>query len=169
MPGLTDYDCEGTLTIDGISMNRPAWGIIPDENGNGGLLQVITTVDVRGEDRVLPGASGVIPYRRRRTATRYTFRLIVTGDVDENGNPNADAKMGLIDNLLYLRDNVVDPLTTGDGTVPAIWTLPDASTLEADVHVMRCEQNLYGYDPNDVQAYWIGSLLISSPSGWFLP
>lgn len=165
MAGLLDYDCEGTLTIDGISMNRPAWAIIGDDRGGGGLLQLLTTVDLRGDDKVIPGAAGVLPFRRRTTATRYSFRLLVTGEVNQSGAANANPITGLTNNLKYLWTNVIDPPSTATGTVSAVWTLPDATTLSSSVHVVRCEPTSYAF--NDEQSIWEGRLVISSPGGKF--
>lgn len=165
MAGLANYDCDGVLTIGGISMNRPAWGIVPDENGNGGLLQLLTTVDIRGDDRIVPGVAGVIPYRRRITRSRYVFRLVVTGDVDETGAENADSVLGLVDNLDYLWDNVIEPPSASNSLLAASWTPPGSSARTADIHVVRCDQNQYSH--REDSSIWIGSLTISVPEGRF--
>ena len=99
MAGLNGYDCEGTLTIGGISMNRLAWGVFGDESGTGGLVPLWVQTEQRGQDRVLPGAAGVIAYRRRETVTRHDLRILVVGDVDSAGAPVADHAEGLAANL----------------------------------------------------------------------
>ena len=164
MAGLTNVDCEGTLTIAGISMNRAAWAILGDDRGNGGLFQLLTTVAVRGENRIIPGAAGVIPFRRRTTVTPYSFRLVVTGEVNSAGTVNADPVLGLVNNLEYLWDNVIDPPNTTTGTVAAVWTPPGATARNADIHVVRCEPVEYGLAGNTL---WVGRLQIESPSGRF--
>lgn len=164
MAGLSNYDCEGTLTIGGISLNRPAWAVLGDDRGNGGLLQLLTTVDLRGDDRTIPGATGVLPFRRRQTVTRYSFRFLVTGDVDETGAVNVNAKNGLVDNLDYLWTNVLTPPATSTGTRAAVWTKPDATTVSSNVHVIRCEPTTYAMGTSSI---WEGRLVISSPSGRF--
>jgi hypothetical protein len=167
MPGLANYDCEGVLTLGGVSMNRPAWMISADQNGNGGLFQILTNVDVRGQDRLLPGAAGVIPYRRRVTASSLTFRLVVTGDVDETGAENADATAGLVDNLEYLWDNVVVPVASSTGTRAAVWTPPNSSARTANVHVVRMNPVQYAFQQNASNSIWVGTLEISVPTGRF--
>jgi len=164
MAGLSNYDCEGTLTIGGVSLNRPAWAVAGDDRGNGGLFQLLTTVDLRGDDRIIPGAAGVVPFRRRQTVTRYSFRFLVTGAVDETGAVNADPIDGLADNLDYLWTNVLTPPATTTGTRTAVWTKPDASTVSAEVHVIRCEPTSYALGTDSI---WEGRLVLSSPSGRF--
>lgn len=165
MAGIEDYDCEGTLTIGGVSMNRPAWAVLGDELGTNGLLQFVVLGERRGEDRVLPGAAGVIPYRRRLTSTRYDLRILVAGDVDENGTPTANALQGLIANLLYLYNNVVaDPGGT-DGTRAATLDLPGQSQMSADVHVIGLEPQQYKV--GDSAAVFSGTLQLSIPAGRF--
>ena len=164
MAGLSNYDCEGVLSLNSVSMNRPAWAVVGDDRGAGGLFQLLTTVDIRGNDRTIPGSAGVIPFRRRTTVSRYSFRLIVTGEVDSTGAVNADPVLGLVNNLEYLWDNVIDPPNTTTGTVAASWTPPGAAARTANVHVVRCEVSNYGLADKTL---WEGRLVISNPSGRF--
>src|SRR5690606_28639964 len=101
-------------------------------------------------------ATGVIPHRRRITVTRHSLRLVVTGDVDENGAPNADSKSGLVENLDYLWDNVITPPTTGNSLRAASWVGPDAATRTANIHVVRCDQTRYALGGRS--AIWEGLL-----------
>lgn len=165
MAGLSNYDCEGTLTIGGISMNRPAWCIQANENGNNGLFQFLTLAEIRGQNRILPGATGVLPFRRRVTETRYALRLLVTGDVDETGAVNADPIAGLVDNLDYLWTNVIDPPSTGNSLLAASWTPPGSAARTADIQVERCEPSGYNFD--DTGSLWVGLMTIIVPEGRF--
>jgi hypothetical protein len=79
---LNSYDCEGTLTVGGISLNTPAWAVQGDEDGALGLLALWVVTEQRGQDRLLPSVAGVIPYKRRETATRHDLRMLIVGDVD---------------------------------------------------------------------------------------
>jgi len=91
---------------------------------------------VRGEDRLLPLAAGVIPYLRRRTVTRHSLPMVIQGEVDENGVPYPDVWAGLEANIAQLRASVVDPTGVGDGTRPASLVMPSGATRTADVHVL---------------------------------
>lgn len=161
---IANYDCEGTLTISSISMNRPAWAVQSDERGTNGLLQVLTLTERRGEDRRVPGTLGLIPYRRRLDAVRMDFRILVAGDVDVNGVSNADHTEGLIANLAYLRTNILASPATDAGTRPATVTLPGQSALSADIHVLGLQVQEYHLGVN---AVWGGTLQISVPGGEF--
>lgn len=131
VPAYTlDYtSCDGTLAIDGHELSTPAWHT-PD------LSDLYGTPAVRGSDRVLPGVVGVRAYRRRATVTLRSLPFLVTGQVDRFGTPYADPDDGLQTNLAYLLANVLLPTNTGDGTRSLVWTLVDASTITADVHVL---------------------------------
>ncbi len=165
MTGINDFACEGTLTISGISMNRLAWAVLADDRGSNGLLQAVTLVEVRGDDRILPGAVGVIPYQRRITSVRMDLRIIVIGEVNELGVANLDHTTGLIDNLQYLYTNVVAPTGLTDGTRPAVLTLPGQPAVTASIHVLGLDVQEYQLGP---EAVWIGTLQTSIPSGRYV-
>lgn len=165
MPGLTDYQCEGTLTIGSVLMNRSAWMIAGDDEGTNGLVQLWVSVDQRGEDRVLPSATGVIPYKRRITATRHDLRLVVVGDVDLNGTANSNSKTGLLTNLNYIYTNVVAPTGTGDGTRAATLTFTGHTNRTANVHVLGLQ--VQRVNLSDTSAVFEGVLQISIPAGRF--
>lgn len=104
------------LAIDG------AWRCLnPSELWQGG--------DVRGSDRPIPGAAGVLPKPRRHTVTARLLKLVVYGETDHNGDPHADPRAGVWANLAYLRANVADPVATGDGTRTCTVLLPDGATM----------------------------------------
>lgn len=163
MSGLYGYAAEGIYEIDSVVMNRPAWAVIGDERGEGGLVKLWVEFDVRGQDRILPSVTGVIPYQRRMTVTRKDLRLIVVGDVDLNGDPVADTRIGLQDNLFYLKTNVWFPVNSSTGTRPSFLTLPDGSELFADIHVLGVTTQTYHL--SECGSIWIGTLQISIPGG----
>lgn len=162
---LQNYEAEGNLTIDAIDMNRPAFAVIGDENGANGLVQFWADFDVRGEDRLLPGATGVIAYPRRITAKRFDLRLLVVGDVDNAGTPVADSRIGLQNNIEYIRSNVLAPVVSSTGTRAATLTLPSGATRTASVHVLGVVTQSYGLA--ECGSIWIGTLQISIPAGRF--
>ena len=124
-----DTSCHGSLAIDGVDLHTMAW-CVPD------LSALWGTPDVRGSDRLLPGSAGVIAYPRRRTVTRYSLPLLVNGHWDEDGIEHGDPEAQLARNWAYLQDNLLDQPGTADGTRTAVWTLPDANVVVADVHVL---------------------------------
>jgi hypothetical protein len=166
MAGLSSFDCEGVLTIGGISMNRAAWAVVGDETGLGGLLPLWIQTEQRGQDRLLPGAVGVIAYRRRETVTRHDLRILVVGDVDQAGATVANAAQGLAANLAYLETNVVQPTNLTDGTRAATLTVPGLATRSANIHVLGLVPQTYRL--NSAGSIFIGTLQISIPSGRFV-
>lgn len=162
---LVNYEAEGNLTIGGIDMNRPAFAIVGDENGVGGLVQLWAEFDVRGEDRLLPSATGVIPYPRRMTSKRFDFRLLVVGDVNQAGTPVADSRLGLQANLEYLYTNVLAPVVSSTGTRAATLLMPSAATRTANIHVLGLVTQ--SYHLSECDSIYIGTLQTSIPTGRF--
>lgn len=164
---------EGALEVDGIAMANPfgAWGIVSDEKGNGGLLQLWTDFSVRGENRVLPtpapSATGaVIPYEHRVTESKCDLRLLVTGDVDgQTGAINTDAVTGLEVNLGYLMTNVILPPATATGTRAAELTMPSGATRTADIQSTGTTTQTYLLQ--DCWSLWIATWHIIIPAGRF--
>lgn len=158
MGAILDYGCSGTLTIGSVALNGPAWDI-PN------LTALWIEYDQRGNDRILPGAAGVIPYRRRMTATRHDLTIFIIGDVDRLGAAYGNATTGLATNVAYLDANVITPTGSGDGTRAATLTRPGLSSLTANVHVLGFRQTSVAI--GDTQAIMEGVLQISIPSGRF--
>lgn len=166
--GLSNNAPEGVLTIDGISMNpaNGAWGVFGDKLGEGGLVQLWTDYDVRGDDRLLPGANGVIAYQRRLTVTKHDLRIIVAGDViGSTGLPASDDREGLAANLAYLNTNVVAPVASATGTRAATLTVPGQATRAADIHVLSLKTQSYLL--MECGSVLVGTLRISIPAGRF--
>lgn len=125
---------------------------------------------VRGYDRLIPGAAGVIAFRRRRTVTQYALDFRVSGISDMDGKITGGTGNGpeefeqLEYNLDYLRLNVIDPRTVPnvDGTVPGVLTMPSGEIRNANVHVL-------GFTVNARVAHILqGVLDISIPDGGFI-
>lgn len=131
MTGQGDIQCTscyGTLTISTVLLSGSAW-CLPD------LSSLWATPDVRGDDRLIPGVTGVKAYPRRLTASRYSLPMIVAGKYTRTGALNSNWQAGLEANLAYLMANVLLPTGTGDGTRTCVWTLPSGATVTAAVHV----------------------------------
>jgi len=144
----------GTLSIDGVGLFTPAWTVTS-------LASLYDDPDVRGGDRLIPGRTGVLPYRRRATATRHSLPFLVVGLVDDNGIVQSDPNAQLVTNLRYLKTNVTLPTNTGDGTRTAVLTMPDGTVVTEDIHVIGLHgDTLPG-------AMWAGMLELSDPTGNF--
>ena len=159
MAGIEGYGCTGVLTIGGVSMNTPAWDISD-------LTDLWFTADVRGTDRILPGVSGVIPYRRRTTVSRHDLTILITGDVNTASVPYADPLVGLETNTASLYTNVVAPTNTGDGTRAATLLMPSGATRTANIHVLELVKQRQFI--SDGQTILEATLQISIPAGRFV-
>ena len=153
---LLDYGCTGTLTIGSTLLNTVAWDITD-------LTELWYVVDQRGEDRVLPGAAGVIPYRRRETVTPIDLILLINGSVNASGTPYANVITGLATNLATIMSGVVNPTGATDGTRAASLTIPGLTTRTTTVHVEGLREIRKLINPVDDEALWEGALRLSIP------
>lgn len=148
---------DGTdVDTDGISMvNPPAWVV-------GNIGQLYLRGDVRGADKLMPGADGVRPYRRRPTVTTYAIPLVIAGDFDYTLDEDcpADPWVAFQHNLDYLLDNLVAPPGTRQGTRESLLVMPDGSERRADIHVLRITGRVES-------ATLTGALQISIPDSQF--
>jgi len=123
---------DGDLTIEGVVSGVPmrcaAWAVVD-------LTPLWLPAMQRGRNRIIPGASGMIVNRRRKTQTLHPLTLVVSGGTDLNGNPYTDVWDGLYQNMLYLKQQVFDPPGGSAVSRTAVLTLPDASTLTAEVQI----------------------------------
>jgi hypothetical protein len=125
------------------------------------LLELWQPADQRGSDRLVPGTAGVLAQQRRDTVTRRSLQMLIVGDVDRTGTPQADRFEGLQVNVEYLRSNVAAPTGATDGTRSAVLTMPDGTTRTEPVHVVGFEFGNFRED-----AAWLRAVLtISIPSG----
>lgn len=116
------------VSIGGISLATPAWDVL-------NIHVLWQGPEVRGSDRLLPGAAGVRPYRRRATVTRYTLELVINGTFREDGLTYANPAIGLQSNIDYLYANVVAPVATTSGTRAVSLVMPDGTTRTGHAHV----------------------------------
>lgn len=146
----------GNLTIGGVAMFCPAWKV---EN----ITELWLPAEQRGTDKVRPGVAGRKAVKRRDDVTRRSLRMLVVGDVDRTGASSSTLLTGLYTNIAYLRDNVVNPTNTTDGTRSAVLTIPGGTTITEPVHVT-------GMDISDLRedGGWARLVIdISIPSGRF--
>jgi hypothetical protein len=146
----------GDLTIGGVALFCPAWRV---DN----LYELWLPASQRGSDVTRPGVAGQYPVRRYATATRRSLRMLIVGDVDRTGSASTTKLQGLYTNIAYIRDNIVAPTGTTDGTRSAVLTVPGGSTITEPIHVT-------GFDVSDLRedGGWCRAVLdISIPSGRF--
>lgn len=142
------------LEINGVPLATPAWEIVD-------LSPLWEGAEVRGADRLLPGVIGVRPYRRRATVTVKALRMVIYGDKNLDGVVQADVRLGLWNNIAYLRTNVVDPTNVGNGTRTAILRAPGGITRSGPVHVLSPLKLGADLGPTSVRAV----LELSIPGG----
>lgn len=148
----------GSLAINSVELSSPAWcfdDLTPLWPGGG---------DVRGANRLISHAVGTLARRRRHTETRFDLEGVITGWYDSDGLWLSNRAQGLIDNQSDLASGLgmADDAPAGvTGTVAAVLTMPDASTMTADVHVLKLT---VGRPVNDVTR---AVLTISIPTGRF--
>lgn len=116
------------LEVNSIPLATPAWDVL-----NVDVLW--NAPDVRGTDRLLPGASGVRARKRRPTVTKVTLEMIIKGARNWENTVYASPAVGLETNVLYLRSNVTDVLASSDSTVVATLHNPSGGTKTGSVHV----------------------------------
>lgn len=166
MAGFEDYDFEGTLTIASFAMCRPAWYIAGDETGEGGLLQLINTGEMRGDDRIIPHNNGRIGYRRYLDRTRVDLNLWINGDVTSTGTPSSNSQTEYATNLALIRSTLFEGATpAADGTLSASVTIPGWGTKTADIHMLGLEQQRYNIASD--MSIGLYTLQISIPAGRF--
>lgn len=161
MAGIEVYGRTGQLVIGAVALCGPAWDV-PD------LSPLWISGELRGSDRIIPGASGVLPFKRRRTVTEVDLDMLVVGMVSSSGAAYDDALEGLELNLEALRSGVVEPTGTGDGTRNATLTMPSGNTRTGDVHVLGLEVGSLRAERRDgivVNARVRAVLSLSIPSG----
>lgn len=133
------------LEIDGVPLSTPAW-----EHLNIGALY--SGPNVRGENRVLPGASGRRALPWRADETMRTLSIAIFGNRSWDGTTNADPVAGLWANVAHLQAFVFDnPLNAGS-TRTAVLKRTGFPDLVATIQVRGFEIDDEPYSPADVAA-----------------
>lgn len=156
--GLVVLAGQGGLTIDDVDMLTAGWLALD-------LSPLEGMAALRGQNRILPGASGRRARRRRIDQTSVDIPMWITGAWDPIGAaPHSDPVLGLALNLDYLWDNVASP-PAGE-TRTAVRTMSDASTRTAPVQVTLTVGELVGaYDKPAILTITVprGRLPIDTP------
>lgn len=153
---LLDYGCTGVLTIGSTVLNTVAWDITD-------LTELWHVVDQRGEDRVLPGAGGVISYPRFETVTPLDLTILINGSVNQSGTAHINVVAGLYNNIQTLMAGVVNPTGATDGTRAATLTIPGVGSIDTTVHVEGLRKTRMLLNPAYDEALWEGTLRLSIP------
>ena len=118
------------LEVNGVALSTPAWWI------TNLTPEMLASPAVKGKDMDVPHAVGVLPNPRRVTVTVKQFQMVIVGTADRDGATPANYRAGLVANVEYLLAHLGIGLSTGDGTVTAIWHRWDATTTTGPVHVL---------------------------------
>lgn len=133
------------LEIDGVPLSTPAW-----EHTN--IHTLYSGAEVRGENRVLPGASGRRALPWRADETMRTLTLAIFGTYSWDGTPNEDPVAGLWANVAHLQAFVVDNPLTADSTRLATLKRPGATDQTCIIQVRGFEVDDDPYSPSDIAA-----------------
>ena len=127
MAGIVNYGGTGTLTINGVALNGPAWDI-PDLSPLWGNRTQL------GANAEIAGVAGRRAKRRRYGEMEFQLVGKVIGWADRTGAVIPSPEQGIISNIDYLVENVVDPVPDGGAeTVPAAVTVAGQPDRRADV------------------------------------
>lgn len=146
------------LEVNGIPLSTPAWRLLD-------LSALLDLPPVRGENEIIPGVEGRDPLAHFFDENVLQFPIEVTGDAAPDGEAYEDPMLGWQTNVELLTEGLGFGLTTGDGTVPAIWHRRDDTTRTAAVQPIPPLGPLNIDDlPNTVT----GMLELKVPLGRFL-
>lgn len=118
------------IDIDGVPLATPAWRCLNP-------LEVLKPAPKRTVGGVvIPRAHGRIPRAMFDDAADRLLTLQFYGARDRLGARVADARQGLIDNLVWFRTNVVDVPATLDSTRTLTLHLISGTTWSGEVQVL---------------------------------
>lgn len=120
------------LTINGVDLFAPCWSIL-----NSYVMDQGTTVQIDNTD--IPDYPGTRAEQAWDIQSRWTLAGVVSGQVDEAGSENADARVGLRENWTALKDGVFLPILSAV-TLEATWVFR-GETRTADVQVADWQIN----------------------------
>jgi hypothetical protein len=144
------------LEIDGVPLSTPAWEHLD-------IQTLYAGAEVRGENRVMPGARGRRALPWRPDETMRTLTLAIFGDLSWDGTKNADAEAGLWANIAHLQAFIVDNPLNADSTRTAVIKRAGQPDLIATIQVRGFEIDAEPYSPAAVSA----SMDIALMSGAF--
>lgn len=113
-------DRDEFVTINSVELALDgAWRVIDPTPllGQGGF---------RGDDRLVPGVGGATKRPRVQAPLDVLLRMHVFGEKDETGTAHTVKRLGLRDNMEYLRSQLLPPYASD--SVPIVHTFSDAAT-----------------------------------------
>ena len=159
----------GQGVIDGFDLSSQ-WFCVTD------WRQVWVASAKRGQDRIIPGLDGVVPFRRRLTAADLSLPFIIVGSITYDGGGTAatlaDARAYLHVNIAYAFDQLIPNPATADGQRLMSVDSPGFGLTRTNyVHVMGMDLGdmADGYDAKTgaPEAACLGTLHISMAGGRF--
>lgn len=120
------FDAAGSYPA--VPLNTPGW----DCQDYSGLYGNPPTV---GEDRIIPGTNGRLAVKRQLDELTVSLPMTIYGEANHEGTAYADARIGMRTNLLFLRTNLLQPITSGNGTRAVTFHLLDGTTDTGSVIV----------------------------------
>lgn len=129
--GIRYFGRTGTLTINSLLLNCASRDIAD-------LTPLWMEYSTEGDDARPPGVDGVVPFQRFMSAQTFPLALLISGDVDEDGTPYANAWIGLETetNLVKTALGIHAPSHAVDGTLAATLVKPSGAIFAAAVHVL---------------------------------
>ncbi len=133
---LAASTCHGSLTIGSTSMNNKAWASLNN-------FVLWPSPDRRGENLLIPGASGRITLPKRIDETGVTLECVVIGDCTSAGVAHASRSAGLSTNWMTIAGSLA---TVTDSTTTASLVMPHGSTITGTVQVVKVEPGETGVE-----------------------
>lgn len=122
MPLSTEY-----LTINSVVLSLDgAWEVVDP-------TPLLAEGPAVGDNRDVPGVAGVAYRAKKRGPLRVVLELDIWGEKDETGTAHSDYRVGMRDNIAYLRAQL---LSANVGEVTCVYTFPDSSTRTGDCEVL---------------------------------
>jgi hypothetical protein len=92
-----DVHFDQHVVIGDVPLSTPAWEVL-------NVHVLMSGPATRGQNLVMPGATGVRAIRHRNTEKTVSLELAIFGDTDPAGDPHADPEAGVWANWLALRN-----------------------------------------------------------------
>lgn len=137
-----DVHFDQHVVIGGVPLSTPAWEVL-------NVHVLMSGPATRGENLVMPGATGVRAVRHRNTEKTVSLEMAVFGNVDPAGDPHEDPEAGVWSNWLALR-NQFNALLLNEGQSTVLAELVyRGGTLAGMVQVLGYEMGEV-YSPADL-------------------
>lgn len=120
------------LEIGGVPLSTPAWEVL-------NIQKLMSGPAVRGENLVIPGATGERALRRRPGGKSETVEMGIWGDKAPDGTPYMDREAGVWTNWLNLR-NRFNALLLDEGASTVLAVLHyRGGTIQGQVQILGYE------------------------------